>query len=242
MFTLKPPTVFGSAFALALGIAGFPAHADLVFSFLPTNTFSGTAPAGTLTADFSVVSANEVQLVITSNLASGENLDPGKALYLNFNDAKVPTDLSNLTFTLTANTGFSQAATVMTGDDTFKPDGDGQMDILFTYGSATKAFTTGESQTYLITDSAGSLAPSDFDFLSDCTSGCGTGGHLAAIHVQNTPSGGSGSAYVAGTHNNVADTPEPSALALLGSAIAAMGFIRRQRRGGGLEPLVFTAR
>jgi len=130
----------------------------------------------------------------------------------------------------------------MTGDDTFKPDGDGQMDILFTYGSATKAFTTGESQTYLITDSAGSLAPSDFDFLSDCTSGCGTGGHLAAIHVQNTPSGGSGSAYVAGTDNNVADTPEPSALALLGSAIAAMGFIRRQRRGGGLEPLVFTAR
>jgi hypothetical protein len=102
-----------------------------------------------LSADFTDV-AGGVQLTITSSLASGENVDPGNALFLNSNPVKTG-DLAFLTFALTANTGFSQAATVATGEDMFMADGDGKYDIMFNYTASTKAFTTGQSQTYLIT-------------------------------------------------------------------------------------------
>jgi hypothetical protein len=210
---------------VAIVLSAQQAAADeLTFSFDPTNTFSGTAPAGSLTADFTQV-AGGVQLVITSNLGPGENLDPGKALYLNFDPADTVTDLS---FTLTANTGFAEAATVMTGEDSFKPDGDGLMDILFTYSASTKAFTGGESQTYLITSSSDSdLSAADFNFMSTCGSGCGTGGHFAAVHVQNTPNGGSGSAFVGGTPTPVG-TPEPGSMMLLGTGLGLAAVIRKK--------------
>jgi hypothetical protein len=198
------------------------AKADTLY-FLPSNTFSGTAPAGSLSASFTDV-AGGVQLVITSSLASGENLDPGKALYLNINPAKSPL-LSGLTFALTANTGFSEASSVMTGEDAFKADGDGFYDISFAYSPSTKAFTTGESQTYLITTSTGSISASDFTNF-DSTMGGGAGTWLAAIHVQNTPSGGSGSAWVGGTPSQV--VPEPSSLVL--GLFGVIGFSLTQIR------------
>jgi len=211
---------------VAIVLSAQPASADeLTFSFDPTNTFSGTAPAGSLTADFTQV-AGGVQLVITSNLGPGENLDPGKALYFNIDPADTVTDLS---FTLTANTGFSEAATVMTGEDFFKPDGDGLMDILFTYSPSTKAFTGGESQTYLITSSSDAdLSAADFDFSSTCDTGCGTGGHFAAVHVQNTPNGGSGSAFVGGTPTP-SGVPEPGSMTLLGTGVGLAAVIRRKK-------------
>jgi hypothetical protein len=210
--------------AIVVGLAYAPAAlADVTFNFLPVNTFSGTAPAGTLSATFSDVTGG-VQLVITSNLANGENLDPNKALYLNINPS-LDGQLSDLGFALTANTGFSQAASVQTGADGFKADGDGVYDILFTYTMSTKAFTTGESQTYLISDSAGTIHASDFNFLSTCDTGCGTGGWLAAIHVQNTPNGGSGSAYVGGVVPDGGVT-----LVLLGSVLVGVETLRRKLR------------
>jgi hypothetical protein len=194
----------------ALAVGSPAAHADLIFNFLPGNTFSGTAPSGTLSADFSDVAQSScttanggvtttggcVQLVITSNLGTNsginENLDPGKALYLNI-DPALSSELGSLTFDLTANTGFSQAASVGQGEDSFKADGTGgEFDILFTYTPSTKAFTNGESQTYDIFTSTGTIATANFDFLS-------TGGSpswLAAIHVQNTGSNGQSSGWV----------------------------------------------
>jgi hypothetical protein len=207
----------------ALALMPAAAFADTVtVSFLPTNTFSGTAPSGTLTAQFSDV-AGGVQLVITSSLASGENLDPGKALYLNINPSK-SFMLPDLSFALTGNTGFSQAASVQTGEDAFKADGTGgNYDIQFTYGSSTKAFTTGESQTYLITTSVGTISADDFNYLS-------TGGSptpfLAAIHVQNTPSGGQGSGWVGGTPDPV---PVPPSLVLALTGIGSLGLTRLVR-------------
>ncbi len=209
----------GIAFLLCLIVS--PVHATL--SFDPANTFSGTAPSGSMTADFTNISGG-VQLVITSNLASGENLDPGKALYFNINPAD-DSLLSKLSFTLTGNTNFNQQATVNTGADGYKADGDGYYDIEFTYTASTKAFTTGESQTYKITTSSGTISASDFTQYLSSTGG-GSGEWLAAIHVQNTPGGGSGSAWVGATSEVVATAPIPSTLLLFGSGLVGLAASR----------------
>jgi hypothetical protein len=214
---------------IVLGMTGQVARADLTLGFTPINTFSGTPPGGNpttpvITAAFTDITsgpnAGKVQLVITSTLASGENLDPGKALYLNFTP---PSQATSLTFSLTANTGFSEAASVMTTTSTsnnmFKADGDGHYQILFTYASSTKAFTGGESQTYLISSSLGPITSANFNITGDG----GTGPYLAAIHVQNTPNGGSGSGWVAGSVNGDTITPEPSTMAL--AALGTMGLL-----------------
>jgi hypothetical protein len=208
------------AMVLLVSIVAESAHASL--SFDPSNTFSGTAPAGSITADFTDV-AGGVQLVITSNLAAGENLDPGKALYFNVNPSK-DSILQNLSFTLTGNTNFNQQATVMTGADSFKADGDGYYDINFTFNTSTKAFTTGESQTYKITTSSGTISASDFvNYLS--STGGGNGNWLAAVHVQNTPSGGSGSAWVGAT---VTPVPIPAAAWFFGPGLLGLMGIRKR--------------
>ncbi len=206
--------------SLLLCVAGGSAHASL--SFTPANTFSGTAAAGFLTAAFTDVTGG-VRLVITSDLASGENLDPGKAIYFNFNPLKYSI-LTNLSFSLTGNTNFSEAASVSKAVDDFKADGDGFYDIRFSYSPSTKAFSTGQSQTYFISTGSGTVAASDFTtYLSE--PGGGNGNWLAAAHVQGTPSGGGGSAWVGATLTPV---PVPAALPLFGSGLALLGVLRRR--------------
>jgi len=204
---------------LILALAARSAHASL--SFDPARTFSGTAPDGSLTANFTDVSGG-VQLVITSYLAAGENLDPGKALYFNFNPQKYSI-LPSLSFTLTGNTNFNQSASVLKGADSFKADGDGLYDINFTYTPGTKAFGAGESQTYFITTRAGVISASDFTNYLSATGG-GNGTWAAAVHVQNTPSGQGGSAWV-GAVNPV---PVPAAVWLFGSGAAALSFLKQR--------------
>ncbi len=96
-----------------LGLGSGAVYADTVW-FDPANNFSGTAPTGYLQVNFTDV-AGGVQLLITSNLKGGENLDPGKALYLNFNPA-LNNLSSKLTFTLQGNTNFFQAAGLETAN------------------------------------------------------------------------------------------------------------------------------
>jgi hypothetical protein len=205
----------------------------LTFAFNPSGTWTGTAPAGSVTATFTDV-AGGVQLVINSNLGPNENLDPQSqgAIFFNFNPAK-SSELTHLTFALTANTGFSQVATANQGEDAYNADGGGAYDILLSYTSSTKAFTTGESQTYLITTSVGTVTVADFDFLASPQGG--NGPFEAAIHVQNTPNGGSGSAYVApDVHRgpNVGLVPAPPSVILLGlgaGGLTSVNFLRRRR-------------
>lgn len=237
-----------AALAALLALCLVPATASaamVTFDFLPASTFSGTAPAGSLTAVFTDgtgaggngIPLGNVQLVITSALASGESLQPAKALYLNINPAK-SSELSALTFALHSNSGFSQAAAVLTGEDGFKADGVGGLfDILFTYAPGTNALTAGESQTYWISTSSGTISAADFEFFSTPE---GNPPWLAAVHVQKTPSGGPGSAFVGGTPDSGGSDPDPlvvssvpappSAVLLAVGGFALVGLMGWRRR------------
>jgi hypothetical protein len=229
--TLALTLLLGGALALPPGL-----RADIVaFDFLPANTYSGTAPAGSLTVTLTDV-AGGVQLVLTSNLAPGENVAAKDGFFLNVTSNVDPTSLN---FKLTSSTGFStpaEVSTSRTGNDGgaskagFKAGPDGYFNIEMTYNltGGTKAFTTGESQTYLIT--GGGITADDFLQLSfEPNPKAGNPGPFyAATHVQNTPGGGGGSAWVSGsvgpdTGPGDGVVPEPPSAVLLGLGVLGLG-------------------
>ncbi len=216
--------------ALACGFARAPAYADFTLNFDSGNTFAGTAPAGSLSVSFLTVDGG-VELTIVSSLVGNEQLDPRKALYLNFNPSK---DVTKLSFALLSSSGLSKTAKVLTGSDKFKAGGlGGKFDILLTYKKRTQAFREGESQTYLITSSDGAIEASDFEYLSDPQHQQG-GGLEGAVHVQNT--GDHDSGWVGGTSFGAAEVPTPvpvpptAIMAMVGMASLGLTRLRRFRR------------
>jgi hypothetical protein len=234
----------GAALLALLLLALLPGAASagmltLTFPAGSSNAFSGSPPpAGPLTAVFADgtgtgpggngIPTGDVRLVITSKLGAGENLDPGKALYLNIDPAK-DGQLANLSFSLVSNTNFSQAATVLTGADSFKADGTGgYFDLLFTYDSSTKAFTNGESQTYLISNPGKTVSAADFEFANEDV------GYYGAVHIQNSGSVwvSANTSYDSGAGNDdsggggdplATAVPAPPSLVLLG--LGSFGFV-----------------
>ncbi len=251
---MKTRVLWTFSLVAIMTLASVPAWADFTFSFLPINTFSGSGTTGTLTAKFSDLTAagtcggagavGNVCLVITSSLAAGENLDPDKALYLNVTPAKADLAgyLTGLTFALESNVGFAQAASVQVGDDSFKADGTGgDFDLLFTYTSSTKAFTTGESQTYLITAGVGTITTNDFLNLSGdalATDSCNTGATAAdhtcfdaAVHVQNVSSSSFGGTFPGGGGGIIQGTvPEPKSVLISLIGFGLIVLVNRRRR------------
>jgi hypothetical protein len=221
------------AMLIALG-SGSAIRADFTLDFFPGGTFTGTQPgagSGPGGAIFQMTfadTAGGVNVTLQSFLAPGENLAANDAIYFNFNPAKSAL-LGSLNFVLTSSTGPgpTPAGTFNQGEDAFKADGDGAYDILVTYpgGGGAMQMVGGDTQIYFV---AG-VSSSDFNFGSTPQPGNGTN-FTAALHVQNTPNGGSGSAFVGngGPNNNI--TPAPPSVVLLGIGIALFGCVTWSRR------------
>ncbi|HYA40418.1 MAG TPA: hypothetical protein VEF34_03895 [Syntrophobacteraceae bacterium] len=205
------------------------AAASYTLVFLPADTYSGKSITGSLTATFTDVGAGRVELTITSFLGDNESVADSNGLYFNFNPAK-DNILKALHFKLVSDSKkFSQAAGVKLSADGYKAANGGLYDIELTWPSNVKAFSYGESQEYLITDSSGVIKASDFLYLSSQRGA----GHtwLAAVDVNVSGKTLTGSWVGATDPPPGAGTPLPGAVWLFGSGLAVMVCLKKKFLG-----------
>jgi hypothetical protein len=214
---------------------GLASAGTLSLDFLPDNTWSGVKPGAgsSLNVTFTDNGDGSVKMVITSNLNSGENVaTKNDGFYFNIDPSKT-SELGHLTFALQSSVGtFTGTATASQSEDGFKADGDGFYDINLTWAKQ-GGFVNGQSQTYKITTDLGTISAADFNF-SSTSSGNGLS-FLAGVHIQNTPNGGNGSAWVSGTQGGGGGggglVPEPSTISLAGiGCVGLLGFWAVSRR------------
>jgi PEP-CTERM motif len=258
MFAPKSPTVFASVLALALGIGMMPAHADLIVS--GTGTDSDGSPISA-TADFSLT-GNIFQIVLTNNNVA--NSQASVLTNVGFNAVPSPaTPLPSASGSAAVTAGSSIVALGTPDSHTVGQEwayltggaassgfgvGSGSGNLCGTAscgdmldGSAFGLVGTGThlnqdgltSRTYIensITIDITLAAASTFS-LSQITSvdfQYGTGPGEGDISCTSTTPGCS-------FHTPPTATPEPASLALLATALAAIGFSRRRMATRGLS-------
>jgi hypothetical protein len=198
------------------------------YQYLFNDAFSGTAPASTnawMEAIVSDVTNGTVQLTVSNlNLTGSENVDE---LYLNLN----PTlDATKLNFTYLSDGGGFDLPFITKGTNSYKADGDGLYDILFSFTHSSDAqhqFTQGEYFTYTITGIP-TLTAADFGYLSFPAGGVGP--FYAAAHVQRIGSGSLSGWISADEVTPLTAVPEPSAASLIGLTLSIYFGLRLWKR------------
>lgn len=201
---------------LALSLCAFAERGEadvFLYNFNTVVPGTGSTPAGNapwLTAQFSTVSNNEVQLQLS---APATGLQGGQFVsdwYFNFSG-----NPTQLTFTqVTSTVPGTATITTGSGSSAITVAGAGKYNIDFSFPNASNLrFNAGESVTYNIFGS-GSLSASMFNILSTPVSGSPT--YYAAAQLQQN------SNPVIST-SSVIQIPEPGTYLILGSLLAITG-------------------
>jgi hypothetical protein len=205
-------------------LAAAPASAltityELSVEFSGGDAPEGTAPWMTITIDDEADAggANSVRITISNvNLTDREFVE---MVYLNFDPALDPTQL---TFTA-VNTSAVASVGFFTGVDAFMADGDGNFDIMLDLppppGNFSAKFTAGESIVFDLTYTS-PIAASSFDFLS--AEGAGQGSFHVAAFVGGIGADDEGSGWIG-------DAPEPQLMTLLALGLGGLVAAGRKR-------------
>jgi hypothetical protein len=222
---------FGSLLAtLSLGLVLAATTQASSFSLNVASSCCGAGPFGSVTLTQN--GTNEVDVSVSLlNTAPYLFIDGGQAGAFAFN---VDIANANLSITVSAASVAAGFASTVLGNGTFGEhmDGFGSFDYAIagnsshTHGGSTPI---GQSLTFKVVDTAGSISPADFQ--ENSTGGSFASFFAADIINKATTGAGAGTTGIVGT-NDVTTTgvvPEPATFLMWGVGLVAIGLVRRQR-------------
>ena len=195
--------------ASATGAGGSIITYDLDYLFNPSGSPPAVPPWLTVTIDDGGTAGSVTLTLAATNLTGTEFVS---GWYLNLDPDLDPTAL---VFSEPTKTGLFDVDSIDTGVDAYKADGDGNFDILLSFGTSnagggTKRFGVAEAVEYTITGIS-TLTAGSFDFDSQGLSG----GLPTAAQVQSV--------------GWITQLPEPATLALVALGAGALALGRRRK-------------